>query len=100
MANPNPAKKRDYRSIEHPYLKTRDVLIWIHDEMLLEVTGSFVAERFNLKWKAEGHSRLATLKKWGCLKIKERGRGSNPYIYEITAWGKKMAKKWKEEEKK
>ncbi|MFH1398988.1 MAG: hypothetical protein ABIG95_02665 [Candidatus Woesearchaeota archaeon] len=97
MANPNPTRRGDPRKIEHPHLRTRDVLIWIYDERLSEVIGTDVAEQFDLKWSAEGHSRLATLKKWGCLRIKERGRGRNPYVYETTAWGEKMAKKWKEE---
>lgn len=96
MANSNPVKKKDYRDVKNPRLRTRDVLIWIHEEDLEEVTGNDISEQFSLL-PSEGTSRLMTLNKWGCLRLIERGRSHISSTYEITDWGLKMAERWRKE---
>ena len=94
MSNPNPKLRNDYRDyIKNPKLRTRDVLIWIDKQGGVDITSRKIAAKFNLE-VAEGASRLEGLRKWGCMHIIHRGRGNQPFIWEITAWGKKMAKKW------
>lgn len=96
MANPNPKLRNDYRDYaDNPKVRTRDILMWIYDKGG-NITSRMVAEKFEFG-VAEGAARLSGLKKWGCMKIVERGKGSQSFIWNITLWGEKMAKKWKED---
>lgn len=97
MGNIEPRKSRDYRDVKKPNLYTRAVLIWLYESKQSKVTGRQVEAHFGLDNPSEGTVRLSRLKAWGCVRITERGYGPHPHKYDITPWGKHMAKKWAKE---
>ncbi len=83
---------RDYRTIDNPRLSMRQVIIYINNDMP-KFSSKDIERKFNIHI-AEACTKIAFLKKYGCVRIVEKGK---PRIYEITDWGKKMAKKWEKE---
>ena len=94
MANLNPETRSDYRDHPEPKLRTRDLLIWMVEYDAESYTSRDIASHFRIE-VADSASRLAGLKKWGCMRVIKKGRGNQPSFWEVTDWGLKMAEKWK-----
>lgn len=100
MANLSPKnpQKRDYRTIKDPEWSARRVLLFIHDSKQSSITSRLIADSLECSL-ATACMKLSALKKWGCIKMIEKGSGKKPSIYIITEWGIKMTNKWRKEEK-
>jgi DNA-binding MarR family transcriptional regulator len=88
-------RKTDYRDVKEPNLTARQVLITMEKEY--ETFGAKeVQEAFDITM-GDACMRVKRLEKWGTIRqvppLKARNRE-----FEVTDWGRKMAKKWADEE--
>lgn len=86
--------QRDYRTIKNPKLTCREVLSYINNSKQM-FNSKNIEDEFKIPL-AEACTKIAFLRRWGCIKIFEKGK---PRIYVITDWGKKMADKWSKNDK-
>ncbi len=93
--NPNPTKQSDYRTIDNPKLRTRNVLVWLNNHFADGglFTADVVSKHFGIP-HADAARRMSRLKSWGCIKFFRRGKGAVPHLWQISAWGIKCAKRW------
>jgi DNA-binding MarR family transcriptional regulator len=89
-------KSRDWRDVEKPNLRTRDVLMHLVAEDLMEFTSGYVSRHFNVK-PSDASMRIKRLEQWGCIK-KCDPRKKWGCEYNVTDWGREMAVKWAKEE--
>lgn len=111
MANYNPTHRGGI--VLHPKVRSTEILVWIvknnrrDNENRIITTSRDVVEQF---WPedekgrlAEASSRLLTLQKWGCLKVRVPNKGKEdrdtPYQrhkeYFVSDFGLKKAEEWK-----
>lgn len=101
MANLNPINKGNYHKIKNFNINdaqwpARKFLITIAEEDLIDVTSREMMGYLGCSLSVAS-GKLGLLKQWNCLQITKRGKGKVPHQYNITDWGKEMAKKWAKE---
>ena len=74
-----------------PKVTIREILVWASLSRRVNLYG--VMEEFDIT-NADAAFRLLKLYRWGYLRRK-KGGVPRIYHYELTAFGKKSAKKWK-----
>lgn len=101
MSNLEPVNTGNYHkmkdfNINEAKWPARKFLITIAKEDLVNITSKEMAEYLQCPL-ATASAKLGLLKQWKCLQITKNGKGRIPHQYNITEWGKEMAKKWDKE---